>query len=113
MHTQFSGFGFPDTLDQLEQVSTINAWDETPWVFDNLYYSSVAAEPWMNIVNTVKTNAIPNLGGTTNSLPAGSIPDNTGTNFWSVQDAKGVFLTAPACSEAGLGVPGSPPRKYT
>ena len=110
VHTQFSGFGNPDTLDQLEQFSTTNAWDESPWIFDNLYYDSVVGEFWLNNVNTANTNVIPNLGGTPASLPAGSVPSNAGTNFWAVQIAKGVAISLPACFVPGQpGVAGSPP----
>ena len=113
VHTQFSGFGFPDSLDELEQASTTNAWDESPWLFDSLYYDSLAGEFWLNNVNTANTNVIPNLGGTANSLPAGSIPNNAGTNFWGVQVAQGTLLQQPACAIVGrVGVPGSPPGVY-
>ena len=112
VHTQFSGFGFADSLDQLEQAADTNAWDESPWVFDNLYYSSVAGEFWLNNVNAVSSNVIPNLGGTTNSLPAGSIPSNAGTNFWAVQVAQGSMASVPACAVVGLpNIPGSPACK--
>ena len=96
----------------LEQFPTTNAWDESPWLFDNMYYDSVAGEFWLNNVNTDSTNVLPNLGGTAGSLPAGSVPSNAGTNFWAVQIAKGVALSQPACAIPGLpNVPGSPPRK--
>ena len=111
VHTQFSGFGFNDSLEQLEQAALTNAWDESPWVFDNMYYDSVAAEPWLNIVNPDSTNVIPNMGGSVNSLPAGSVPSNAGTNFWAVQVAKGIFAVAPACLVPGKNFPGSPPGK--
>ena len=112
VHTQFSGFGHPDTLDQLEQVATTNAWDESPWIFDNLYFASVVGEFWLNNVNTVNANVIPNLGGTNNSLPAGSIPSNAGSNFWAVQVAQGAPQLAPACAAIGLpNIPGAPASK--
>ena len=44
VHTQFSGFGFNDNLAALEADPTTNAWDETPWIFDNVYYDSLALE---------------------------------------------------------------------
>ena len=112
VHTQFSGFGYADPLAELEQAALTNAWDESPWIFDNLYFDSVVGEFWLNNVNTVKSNVIPNVGGTPNSLPAGTVPNNAGTNFWAVQIAKGVALSQPACAIPGLpNVPGSPPRK--
>ena len=112
VHTQFSGFGNPDGLDMLEQFPATNAWDESPWLFDNMYYDSVVGEFWLNNINTVSSNVIPNLGGTPNSLPGGSVPSNAGTNFWAVQVAKGVAVSLPACFTPGLlNVPGSPPGK--
>ena len=81
-------------------------------MFDNLYYLSLAGELWINNVNTVNKNVIPNLGGTNNSLPAGSIPSNAGTNIWAVQVAPGVQQPFPACAAVGLpSIPGSPPSK--
>ena len=44
VHTQFSGFGFNDALPLLEAAPTTNAWDETPWSFDNIYFDSLAGE---------------------------------------------------------------------
>lgn len=44
VHTQFSGFGFNDDLKALEADPETNAWDETPWTFDNVYYDSLAGE---------------------------------------------------------------------
>lgn len=44
VHTQFSGFGFNDDLAALETDPVTNAWDETPWTFDNAYYDSLAGE---------------------------------------------------------------------
>ena len=44
VHTQFSGFGFNDDLAVLENNPLTNAWDETPWTFDNVYYDSLAEE---------------------------------------------------------------------
>ena len=44
VHTQFSGFGFNDAQNVLELNPTTNAWDETPWVFDNIYFDSLAGE---------------------------------------------------------------------
>ena len=112
VHTQFSGFGFPDTLNQLEQASTTNAWDESPWIFDNLYFHSLAEELWLNNINSVNANVIPNVGGAVNSLPPGSIPSNAGTNFWAAEVARSTAVSVPACSLPGqLNVPGSPPRK--
>ena len=112
VHTQFSGFGHEDPLNDLEQDSTTNAWDESPWVFDSLYYDSLAAEFWLNTVELTTTNVIPNMGGTPNSLPPGSIPDNSGVNFWNVQVAQGKLQSVPACVEVGNpSIPGSPARK--
>ena len=44
VHTQFSGFGHNDNLATLETDPLTNAWDETPWTFDNFYYDSLAGE---------------------------------------------------------------------
>ena len=44
VHTAFSGFGFNDNLAALADDPLTNAWDETPWVFDNLYFDSLAIE---------------------------------------------------------------------
>ena len=44
VHTQFSGFGFNDDLKALEAEPLTNAWDESPWTFDNEYYDSLALE---------------------------------------------------------------------
>ena len=114
VHTQFSGFGFPDTLNQLEQAALTNAWDESPWIFDNLYFHSLAEELWLNNINSVNANVIPNVGGAANSLPPGSIPSNAGTNFWAVQIALGVQQPVPACSVSGQSnIPGAPASKHS
>ena len=44
VHTQFSGFGFNDKLESLELNPVDNAWDESPWIFDNVYYDSLIGE---------------------------------------------------------------------
>ena len=44
VHTQFSGYGFNDNLAALEADPLTNAWDESPWIFDNVYYDSLAGE---------------------------------------------------------------------
>ena len=54
VHTAFSGFGHNDNLATLELDPLTNAWDETPWVFDNLYFDSLAIE-----VNKYTTLLVP------------------------------------------------------
>jgi hypothetical protein len=44
VHTQFSGFGFAETASTYEKNPQTNAWDETPFLFDNEYYDSLAEE---------------------------------------------------------------------
>ena len=44
VHTQFSGFGFNDNFATLELNPLNNAWDESPWIFDNVYYDSLIGE---------------------------------------------------------------------
>ena len=44
VHTQFSGFGFNDNFATLEVNPLNNAWDESPWLFDNVYFDSLAGE---------------------------------------------------------------------
>jgi len=43
VHTQFSGYGFNVTA---ASPAVVNAWDNTPTVFDNQYYQSMLNIPW-------------------------------------------------------------------
>jgi len=43
VHTQFSGYGFNVTA---ASSTLVNAWDNTPTVFDNQYYQSMLNIPW-------------------------------------------------------------------
>jgi len=85
VHTQYSGFGFNDVLLTLEQNPQINAWDESPFVFDNLYYDSLANELWLN--NDAQLDQI------------GNPPNNNAdANFWAVQGRAGIQADVPLCS---------------
>ena len=83
VHTQFSGFGHADSLKTLETFNTINSWDETPWMFDNIYYDSLAIEPWLN--NDAQLDQI-------------SGKQNQDANFWAVQVVAGTPQPVPTCS---------------
>jgi len=85
VHTVYSGFGFNDNLATLELNPLNNAWDETPFIFDNFYYDSLVGEFWLN------TNAQQDVIGT----PTPNA--NAGANFWAVQIIAGQQQPVPAC----------------
>eukprot|EP01038_Epipyxis_sp_PR26KG_P006816 gene6816-9332_t len=93
VHTQFSGFGHGDSLATLESNPLTNAWDESPFIFDNLYYDSLAGEFWLN--NDFQADVIgTDLKGTT---ATGNAAKNKGSNFWAVQVVSGAPQPVPQC----------------
>eukprot|EP01038_Epipyxis_sp_PR26KG_P012773 gene12773-17125_t len=96
-HTQFSGFGHGDSLATLESNPLTNAWDESPFIFDNLYYDSLAGEFWLN--NDFEADVIgTDLKGAT---ATGDAAKNKGSNFWAVQVVSGVPQPVPQCELDG------------
>jgi len=48
VHPEFSGFGIKSALRTLSANPNTNAWEESPWIFDNMYFASLVNEPWVN-----------------------------------------------------------------
>jgi len=89
VHTQYSGFGFNDNIATLELNPLNNGWDETPFIFDNFYYDSLAGEFWLNANAQQDVIASPPNG-------------NSGANFWAVQIVAGTQAPVPACAVGAI-----------